>query len=112
VVFQVAVAANLPEKSGYSGFTERIKRCAFNPLGVAVGKYTNPANAGVNEMFTPMAQTADETAAFNALRQGFTPTADSLKSDVSTPLNPYDSFVIDEINRQAGGDEQRCSSSQ
>lgn len=54
--------------------------------------------------YKPMGQTADETAAFNQIRQGFTPTAQSLQNDVSMLMNPFDQFVIDDVNRQAGGD--------
>lgn len=89
-------------KSGYSALSKELK-AAFDPLGVAVGQYTNPANAGVIEMFTPMGQTAEETSALNMFRQGFTPTEQSLASDIQMQMNPYNQFVIDEINRQSSG---------
>ena len=89
-------------QSGYSALPKALKD-AFNPLGIAVGQYTNPANAGVKEMFTPLAQTADETAAMQRIRQGFTPTAESLKSDISMLMNPFDQSVIDVINREGQG---------
>lgn len=90
-------------KSGYSALPKELQQ-AFNPLGVQLAKYTNPANAGVNQMFTPMAQTHDETNAFSAMRGGFTPTAESLNSDISMLMNPFDTHVIDEINRQGQGE--------
>ena len=74
--------------SGYAALSNALKK-AFNPLGEAVGQYTNPANAGVIEMFTPMAQTAEETAALDMFRQGFTPTEQSLASDIQMQMNPY-----------------------
>src|SRR5687768_15922677 len=52
------------------------------------------------EAFTPLPETADETRAFDMMRQGFAPTEESLRSDVAMQMNPYVDFVIDEINRQ------------
>ena len=71
-------------------------------LGAANSSYL-PNGALNSTAFTPLAQTADETNAFNQMRTGFAPTAQSLQSDISMQMNPYDSFVMDEINRQAGG---------
>lgn len=91
------------QQSGYSALPDKL-RASFDPLGQAIGQYTNPANAGVIDRFSPLAQTGDETAAFNQIRQGFTPTADSLQSDISMLMNPFDDYVINDINRQAQGD--------
>lgn len=90
-------------ESGYSALSPELKK-VFDPMGKAAAQYTNPNNAGVTEMFTPMGQTEGETAAIEAMNAGFTPTAESLQSDISMQMNPYQSSVIDEINRQAGGD--------
>lgn len=60
-------------------------------------------NPGVTDMFTPMAQTAEETAAFDAIRRGFTPTEESLRSDIAMQMNPFNDSVINEINRQGSG---------
>lgn len=61
-------------------------------------------NGQVNtEMFTPLAQTQDETRALEMIRQGLTPTEQSLRSDVSMLMNPYDEYVIDDLNRQSQG---------
>lgn len=89
-------------KSGYSALPKILKD-AFNPLGQAVGQFTNPNNPGVTDAFTPLAQTAGETNAINNINNGFTPTAQSLQSDLSMLQNPFDSSVIDEINRQGQG---------
>lgn len=89
-------------KSGYSALPKNLKE-SFGPLGVAIGQYTDPNREGVTEMFTPMGMTGDESAAFDMMRGGFTPTAQSLQSDISMQMNPYNQFVIDEINRQSGG---------
>lgn len=88
--------------SGYAALSKPLKQ-AFDPFGQAINQYTLPSNEGVLEMFTPMAQTGDETNALNMMRQGFAPTQESLTSDIAMQMNPYNSFVIDEINRQSGG---------
>jgi hypothetical protein len=87
-------------QSGYSALPAILQN-AFNPLGQAVGQYTNPNNPGVTDRFSPLAQTADETAAFDKIRAGFAPTQQSLTNDVSMLMNPFDQFVIDDVNREA-----------
>ena len=54
-------------------------------------------------MFTPLPQTADEARAAEMIRAGLAPTQESLRSDVSMLMNPYNEFVIDDLNRQAQG---------
>lgn len=58
----------------------------------------------LTNMYKPLAQTAGETKAYGAIDTGFAPTAQTIGSDISMQMNPYDSYVIDEINRQSGGD--------
>ncbi len=58
----------------------------------------------LTNMYTPLQQTPGETKAYGAINQGFAPTQQSLNSDIAMQQNPYDQYVIDEINRQAGGD--------
>jgi len=53
--------------------------------------------------FYPTATSADEQQAFSNIRQGFTPTQTSLNADIAMQQNPYNSYVIDEINRQSQG---------
>lgn len=89
--------------SGYSTIPQEIKS-GFNKLGTAVSQYTNPNDPNVIAAFTPLGETGDETAAYNAMRQGFTPTQETLGADISMLMNPYNESVINEINRQAGGD--------
>lgn len=68
------------------------------------GDLTNLFGGGkANSMFTPMAQTADETAAFDMARTGLAPTEDSLRRDLQMLMNPYNDMVINEINREATG---------
>jgi hypothetical protein len=58
----------------------------------------------LTNMYKPLAQTAGETKAYGAIDQGFAPTAETLQSDIAMQMNPYDQYVIDEINRQSGGE--------
>lgn len=88
--------------SGYAALPPQLQEI-FNQLGEQIGKYTNPSNPGVINAFTPLQQTADETAAFDKYRQGFTPTAQSISSDIAMQQNPFDQYVIDGINREATG---------
>lgn len=92
------------QKSSSGGFNKlptEIKS-AFTGLGSDIK--SNLLGGAGQSAFTPLAQTADETAAYNAMRQGFAPTATSFANDMAMLQNPYQSLVIDEINRQAGGD--------
>lgn len=89
-------------QSGYSALPQ-ILHDTFNPLGQAVGQFTNPNNPGVVNRFTPLAQTADETRAFDQFRQGFAPTSQSIASDIAMQQNPFDQYVINGINREAQG---------
>ncbi len=72
--------------------------------------YKNYATAVNNQIplaqtaYTPIGQTAGETQAYNAINKGFTPDQNQLNSDIQMQQNPFDSSVIDTINRQAGGD--------
>ena len=86
--------------SGYSTVPESM-RLGFDKLGQAASQYTNPNDPANLARFTPIGETADETAAYNALRGGFAPTADSLKSDIGMLMNPYMDSVIGGINNQA-----------
>ena len=58
----------------------------------------------IGESFTPLAQTADEDNAFSAIRGGFAPTQSSIGSDIGMQMNPFNDSVINDINRQAGGE--------
>ncbi len=77
----------------------------FKTLATQTGSYLNGGSnaAGTTSMFTPLAQTAGETGAINNINQGFAPTASSINSDINMQTNPFDSSVIDTINRQAAG---------
>lgn len=76
---------------------------AFKDLATQAQGYLPGNNASTTSMFTPIGQTAGETQAINATNAGFAPTAASVNNDVAMQMNPYDSYVIDEINRQSQG---------
>lgn len=61
-------------------------------------------SGNLTNMYKPLAQTAGETKAYGAIDQGFAPTQQSINSDIAMQQNPYDQYVIDEINRQSGSD--------
>lgn len=87
--------------SGFGLLPQQIQG-AYNSYGTAVGNQIN--NPNLTNMFTPLGQTAGETQAYNAINQGFTPNQQGLNADIAMQTNPFDSSVIDTINRQAGGD--------
>lgn len=90
------------KSSSQSGFGQLPKSIQDSFTG-----YANNFNSlipGAAQAFTPLAQTQDETNAFDSIRQGFTPTAESLKSDIGMLTNPWNDFVLDPVNRQASGD--------
>lgn len=89
--------------SGYSTIPTAL-RSGFDQLGQAVSQYTNPNDAANIARFTPLAETGDETAGYNAIRGGFTPTSESLGTDLSMLMNPFNDYVIGGINNQAQGD--------
>jgi hypothetical protein len=64
-------------------------------------QFSDPS--ATTNLFTPLGQTNYETTALGRIAQGVTPTADSLRSDIAMQMNPFDEFVINDINRQADG---------
>lgn len=95
-------SSNSSSQSGY-GALPAFQQQAFQSQNTGVQQFINPLNAGNIERFTPLGETADETAAYNLIRDGFTPTAQGLQDDLSSLQNPYLSSVISEINRQGQG---------
>lgn len=76
---------------------------SFKALATQAQKYTPSTAANVNR-FTPLPQTGMETDALASIGRGFTPDQNQFNSDIAMQNNPFDSSVIDTINRQAGGD--------
>ena len=59
---------------------------------------------GSTDLFTPLPQTEFETSALGAIGEGLAPTEESLTSDIAMQMNPFNEFVIGDINRRAGGE--------
>ena len=89
--------------SGYSALPAALQK-AFDPLGEAIGKFTNPNNPGVTEAFTPTPLSTAEQSAVGNVNAGFAPTATSINADMAMQLNPFNDSVISEINRQGQGE--------
>lgn len=85
---------------GFNALPDTIKG-AYTSYGQQIQDLLKSGN--LTNMYKPLAQTAGETKAYGAIDTGFAPTEQTLKSDISMQQNPYDQYVIDEINRQAGG---------
>lgn len=75
----------------YTGYADEINRLLANPQAA-------------NEAFSPTPFSAAETTAIDNVNTGFAPTAESINADIGMQTNPFDRFVIDEINRQSGGE--------
>lgn len=89
------------QTGGFNALPESIKG-AYGDFGQQIQDILKSGN--LTNMYKPLAQTASETKAYGAIDTGFAPTAETLQSDISMQQNPYDQYVIDEINRQSGGD--------
>lgn len=90
------------QQSSVQGFRDlppEIQGTFINLAQKAQGFMNDPATVS---MFTPQ-QSSLTTQGNQAVSQGFTPTAQQYNSDIAMQQNPYDHYVIDEINRQAGG---------
>lgn len=86
---------------GFNALPDTIKG-AYTSYGQQIQDLLKSGN--LTNMYKPLAQTAGETKAYGAIDQGFAPTEQSISSDIAMQQNPYDQYVIDEINRQSGGD--------
>jgi len=73
---------------------------AFKALATSAQGYIN--NPATTSMFQT-AQSPLTTQANTAIGQGFTPTQQQFQSDIAMQQNPYNQYVINEINRQAQG---------
>lgn len=81
---------------------------AYKRISNGINRYATGASN--IRRFTPMGATGDEKNAFSAMRGGFAPTLDSIKSDVSMLMNPYNKHVIDGIKRYTQGEHSNLQS--
>lgn len=87
-------------QSGFALLPPELQK-AFTQYGTQVSNlFANPTTSA--DMFRPLAQTADETAAFGQARAGLG-TEETFNKNISMLMNPFDEFVINDINRQATG---------
>lgn len=94
-----ASKTNVPASGFYS------QPQGFQDLYNTVLGNTNSGISGVNAgMFSPIGKTADENAAFDSIRQGFAPTQETLGRDVGMLMNPFDEYVLNDVNRAANSD--------
>lgn len=87
--------------SGFANLPPQIQKVWKNYANQLTGQFPAGGNA---DMFTPLPQTDYETNALNLIKRGLTPTEDSLRSDIAMQMNPFDDYVVNDINRQAAGD--------
>lgn len=90
------------EQQSTSGFGLLPKEIqdAYKNYGTAV----NAQIPNVTAAYTPTPISGGEQAGLDKLTTGFTPTAESLNSDISMLMNPFNDSVIGQLNRQAGSD--------
>lgn len=88
--------------SGFNALPAGYQRLHGNLTG-ALEDVLLPGNQLQSDMFRPQDFSQAEQGAFGAINQGFTPTADSLQSDISMLMNPFDDSVIQGINRESQG---------
>lgn len=70
---------------------------AFGTLGTNIS--STLLNGNGTDMFTPLPQTADETAAFDVLRNNNP--LDNLSANIAALMDPYQENVINRINRNS-----------
>lgn len=87
--------------SGFALLPPELQTAFKNYANQLTSQFSNPADA--TAAFTPLPQTSFETSGLNSIQQGVAPTAQSLQSDIAMQMNPYDDFVINDVNRQADG---------
>lgn len=100
-IFGGSSGSSQANTGGFNELPESIKG-AYSGYGQQIQDLLNSGN--LTNMYRPLGQTAGETKAYGAIDRGFAPTAESIQSDIAMQQNPYDQYVIDEINRQSGGD--------
>lgn len=103
-----STASSQSSSGGFNKLPNEIKG-AFTNYGQQVQDLLKGGN--LNSMYTPLALGQGEQNALTQMGQGFTPDAAQLQSDVNMQMNPFNSSVIDEINRQMTGQNSALTSS-
>lgn len=92
------------ESNARSGFALLPKEIQDVFKNYATDINTKFKGGAANNLFTPLAQTEYETEGLNLINRGVTATPESLSSDIAMQMNPFDDYVINDINREAGGE--------
>lgn len=90
-------SSNSQSQSGWNLLPSQIQNTYTN-FSSALDKQIPNAGAA----YTPTPISSGEQSALDKLTNGFAPTQQSLNSDVSMLMNPFNGSVIDQLNRQAG----------
>lgn len=69
-----------------------------------VGGINNNIGQINTDMFRPLDIMPQEQQALDSFSKGFAPTQESLTSDIGMLMNPFNKYVMDEVNRAAGSD--------
>lgn len=93
---------NIPA-TGFYAQPDAYRNLYKGVLGDANDLFGRNSTVDTTAMFTPMGLNAGEQSGLNSIYQGFTPTSESLGQDLSMLMNPFDDYVINDINRQATG---------
>jgi len=92
------------ESSSSSGFALLPPEIQKALTGYASDVTSKFGGGAADDAYTPLTQTGYETNALNMIERGITPDAGRLREDISMQMNPFDDFVINDINREAQGD--------
>lgn len=87
-------------ESGFGLLPTEIQE-AFKKLATQSQKYIGDTGSSI---YTPIDLTSGEQTAISNINKGFTPTQQTIESDIAMQTNPFDSYVIDAINREAQGE--------
>lgn len=87
--------------SGFYAMPSQYQGLYNTLLGQANNLYGD--NAAAAQAFTPTPINAGERTALDNLYAGFAPTEDSIRRDTQMFMNPYNDYVINDINREAQG---------
>lgn len=88
-------------ESGFKLLPKEIQDAFLNYSKQLTGAFDDGAAI---EAFRPIDVTDIGKKAISAFDRGFTPDQEQYQKDIAMQENPYNQYVIDEINRQAGGD--------
>jgi len=103
--------SNSNTNSGFSQLPASIQN-AYTQYANTLNNSTSDQDA-LTAAYTPNDLNSGATSALSNLsNSAYSPTADSIKSDIEMQTNPYDSSVIDTYNREANGSNSQLKQAQ